>query len=56
MPWGDIAIIAVLIAFNAFFAMSEIAVVSSRPARLQGMAADGVPGAADRRGLALSVD
>ncbi len=46
MPWGDLAIIAVLIAFNAFFAMSEIAVVSSRPARLQGMAADGVPGAA----------
>ena len=54
MPWGDIAIIAVLIAFNAFFAMSEIAVVSSRPARLQGMAADGIPGAA--AALKLSED
>ncbi|MCX5480322.1 hemolysin family protein [Kaistia geumhonensis] len=54
MPWGDIAIIAVLIAFNAFFAMSEIAVVSSRPARLQSMAAEGVPGAS--AALRLSED
>ena len=45
MPWGDILIIAVLIAFNAFFALSEIAVVSSRPARLQSMANEGVSGA-----------
>lgn len=46
MPWGDLLIIAVLIAFNAFFALSEIAVVSSRPARLQSMANEGVKGAA----------
>lgn len=45
MPWGDIAIIAVLIACNAFFAMSEIAVVSSRPARLRSLEAEGIAGA-----------
>src|SRR3981189_3230913 len=46
MPWGAILIIAVLIACNAFFALSEIAVVSSRPGRLQSMANEGVRGAA----------
>jgi putative hemolysin len=45
MPWQDILIIAVLIAFNGFFALSEIAVVSSRPARLQILAGEGVRGA-----------
>ncbi|MBN9058414.1 MAG: HlyC/CorC family transporter, partial [Rhizobiales bacterium] len=45
MPWQDLLIIAVLIAFNGFFALSEIAVVSSRPARLQFMANEGVRGA-----------
>ena len=45
MPWQDLLIIAVLIAFNGFFALSEIAVVSSRPARLQFMASEGVRGA-----------
>lgn len=46
MPWGDLLIIAVLIACNAFFALSEIAVVSSRTGRLQAMANDNVRGAA----------
>ncbi|MBB3929634.1 putative hemolysin [Kaistia hirudinis] len=46
MIWADLLIIAALIAFNAFFALSEIAVVSARPARLQGMANDNVRGAA----------
>lgn len=54
MPWQDILIIAVLIAFNGFFALSEIAVVSSRPARLQMLASEGVSGAA--AALRLSED
>ena len=41
----DILLLFLLILFNALFAMSEIAVVSSRKARLQRMADDGVPGA-----------
>lgn len=54
MPWQDLLIIAVLIAFNGFFALSEIAVVSSRPARLQFMASEGVRGAS--AALKLSED
>jgi putative hemolysin len=54
MPWQDILIIAVLIAFNGFFALSEIAVVSSRPARLQLLASEGVRGASTA--LRLSED
>jgi putative hemolysin len=54
MPWQDILIIAVLIAFNGFFALSEIAVVSSRPARLQLLASEGVRGAS--AALRLSED
>ncbi|MCX5514988.1 hypothetical protein C3941_11585 [Kaistia algarum] len=46
MIWVDLLIVAVLIALNAFFALSEIAVVSSRPARLQSMATEKMPGAA----------
>jgi len=46
MIWVDLLIVAVLIGLNAFFALSEIAVVSSRPARLQAMASDDVRGAA----------
>lgn len=41
----DIALIVLLILLNGVFAMSEIAVVSSRKARLQGLADDGSPGA-----------
>jgi len=41
----DIALIFLLILLNGVFAMSEIAVVSSRRARLQGLADDGNPGA-----------
>jgi len=48
----DLLIIAVLIALNAFFALSEIAVVSSRPARLQSMASENVRGAAGALRLA----
>jgi putative hemolysin len=42
----QIAIILLLILLNGFFAMAEIALVSSRPARLQPMAAQGNGGAA----------
>jgi putative hemolysin len=42
----QIAIILFLILLNGFFAMAEIALVSSRPARLQPMAAQGSAGAA----------
>lgn len=41
----DIALLFILILINGVFAMSEIAVVSSRKARLQNLADDGSPGA-----------
>jgi putative hemolysin len=41
----DIALLLLLILLNGVFAMSEIAVVSSRKARLQRLAEDGSPGA-----------
>lgn len=41
----DIALLLFLILLNGLFAMSEIAVVSSRKARLQRLADDGSPGA-----------
>ncbi|HVJ03901.1 MAG TPA: CNNM domain-containing protein, partial [Sphingomonas sp.] len=37
-PWIDVAIILVLVAVNGLFSMSELAIVSARPARLEGMA------------------
>ena len=45
-PWIDVAIILALIALNGVFAMSELAIVSSRSARLQAMADAGSSGAA----------
>src|SRR5688572_8710693 len=50
----EILLILVLIMLNGVFAMSEIAVVSSRGARLQNMADDKRPGAA--AALALHKD
>jgi putative hemolysin len=44
-PWFDAAIILVLIAINGVFAMSELAIVSSRHAKLQAMAENGKRGA-----------
>jgi putative hemolysin len=52
MPWFDIFILLGLILLNGFFAMSELAVVSARRARLVNMVSDGVPGA--QRALKLS--
>ncbi|MEA2524440.1 MAG: magnesium and cobalt exporter, family, partial [Thermomicrobiales bacterium] len=48
----EIAIIVVLLGLNAFLAASEIAIVSSRKARLRAMADDG--NRAARRVLALA--
>jgi putative hemolysin len=50
----DISLILSLLALNGVFAMSEIAVVSSRRARLQQMADNGRAGS--RQALALSAD
>ena len=44
-PWFDVAIILVLIALNGVFAMSELAIVSAREARLKGLVKSGRKGA-----------
>jgi len=44
-PWFDLCIIFALVMLNGVFAMSELAIVSSRRARLQAMAKDGRSGA-----------
>ena len=54
MLYVEILTVLVLIAINGFLAMSELAVVSSRPARLRAMVAQGVHGS--RRALALASD
>ena len=49
-PWIDVAVILLLIFVNALFAMSELAIVSSRRARLRAMAKQG------RRGAQTALD
>ena len=44
-PWLDLILIVALIALNGVFAMSELAIVSSREARLRAMAKGGSKGA-----------
>jgi putative hemolysin len=51
MPVWDLLVIAFLIILNGFFAMSELAVISSRRARLEHMAEENVRGA--RKALRL---
>lgn len=46
MPWLQLLILFLMIALNGFLVMAELAIVSSRPARLQAMAAGGIRGAA----------
>lgn len=46
MPLWEIGVLALLISLNGFFAMSELAIVSAKRARLQQMAAAGSGGAA----------
>ena len=53
-PWIDVAIILALVVLNGVFAMTELAIVSSRRARLEAMARAGKPGA--RAALALAGD
>jgi putative hemolysin len=45
-PWIDVAIILALVALNGVFAMSELAIVSARKARMEAMAKAGKRGAA----------
>ena len=49
-PWIDVLIILALVALNGVFAMSELAIVSARKARLEAMARTG------RRGAAAAVE
>ncbi len=51
-PWSDVLIIAALILLNGVFAMSELAIVSARPARLRVAAERGSKGAAAALALA----
>ena len=50
MPWLQLLILLLLITLNGFLVMAELAIVSSRPARLQKMVADGSRGARIRAG------
>ena len=52
MVYAELAVVALLIVINGFLAMAELAIVSSRPARLKVMADQSIGGA--RRALALS--
>jgi putative hemolysin len=54
MPWVQLLVLLLLIALNGLLVMAELAIVSSRPARLQKMAADGLRGA--KAALALNSD
>ena len=45
IPWLDVLVIAALIAINGILSMSELAIVSSREARLKAMAKSGSAGA-----------
>jgi putative hemolysin len=53
-PWPDVFIIAGLILLNGLFSMSELAIVSARPARLRLLAERGNAGA--KTALALAAD
>jgi putative hemolysin len=53
-PWLDVVLIVALIALNGVFAMSELAIVSSRDARLKAMAKSGSRGA--RTALELAAE
>ena len=52
--WFDVLMLFALIVFNGVFSMSEIALVTSRKARLQIMAEDGNKGA--QRAVSLQAD
>src|SRR6266700_1650823 len=50
----ELGIVTILIIVNGLLSMSELAIVSSRPARLSGLVEKGVTGS--RRALALASD
>src|SRR5205085_11449463 len=50
----ELGIITILIVINGLLAMSELAIMSSRPARLTALVEKGAPGS--RRALALASD
>ena len=54
IPWFDVVLILALIALNGIFAMSELAIVSAREARLKAMAKSGSAGA--KAALLLAAD
>jgi putative hemolysin len=54
--WVEVLLIGVSILANAFFAGSEIALVSARPSRLGQLRAEGVPGAETAEALRRSPD
>jgi putative hemolysin len=54
MPWPQLSVLLLLIALNGFLVMAELAIVSSRPARLQKFVSDGRRGAV--AALALNAD
>jgi magnesium and cobalt exporter, CNNM family len=54
MPYIEITVVCLLILLNGLLAMSELAVASSRAAKLRSLASQGVTGA--RRALALASD
>ena len=54
MMFAELAIVAALIVLNGLLAMSELAIVSARPARLKMLIEQGVKGS--RRALALASD
>ena len=54
MPWPQLFVLILLIALNGFLVMAELAIVSSRPARLQLLVNDGRPGAL--AAMALNAD
>jgi putative hemolysin len=51
-PWTDVFVIAGLILLNGLFSMSELAIVSARPARLRVAADRGSKGAETALALA----
>ena len=53
-PWFDLVIIIALVALNGLFAMSELAIVSARKARMEAMARTGRRGA--RTAMDLAAD
>src|SRR3954464_8958128 len=54
MLYFELGIVTILIVTNGLLSMSELAIVSSRPARLAALAEKGVRGS--RRALALAAD